>query len=235
MPIQKTLEPSASSTISAESSSISTGKKAVKTPKGKTSANLDNGHKASSVLGPEIGPKVETMSNKGNDSVEVPKNKLEAILQEAVKLAAQSDEMETDLVEILSEIDKLEEEIKNVDENEKKASDFLQQIQAQMKMRKNLEDHSCRLYDHLRDRQKRQEVISLKSIYVAKQIFSCVTQAEDFSKVCEEWLGHAENATKKPTTGTVGPLGFFDKVNACTEVMRKHFDTHKDSQTVSKI
>jgi len=161
-----------------------------------------------------------------------PKSNLDTIMEKAVELATESDGMEKDLTDLLSEISKIESEIKIVDDNEKSSTNIMIQMQAQYDMKKNLEEHSMKVLDHFRRRQARQQIISLKSIHVAKQILTCITQAEDFAKGCETWLVHVEDAKNKRTECNVGPLDFFDQVKTCTEVMKKHFETHKDSLIV---
>jgi len=161
-----------------------------------------------------------------------PKSNLDTIMEKAVELATESDGMEKDLTDLLSEISKIESEIKIVDDNEKSSTNIMIQMQAQYDMKKNLEEHSMKVLDHLRRRQARQQIISLKSIHVAKQILTCITQAEEFANGCETWLVHVEDAKNKRTECNVGPLDFFDQVKTCTEVMKKHFETHKDSLIV---
>jgi len=161
-----------------------------------------------------------------------PKSNIDTIMENAVDLAKESDGMERDLIALLSEISELENEIETVDKNDNTATDFMIQIKAQYDLKKSLEDHSCKVLEHLRRRQTKQELISLKSIHVAKQIFACITQAEVFADGCEKWLVCVEDAKNKRTDCNVGPLDFFDQVKTCTEVMKKHFETHKDSLKV---
>jgi len=182
---------------------------------------------------PPVNPSdVSTSSVTETNVLAEPKSNLDTIMEQAVELATESDGMEKDLTDLLSEISKLEIEIETVDKNDKQATNFMIQMQAQYDLKKNLEEHSYKVLEHLRRRQMRQKIISLKSIHVARQILICITQAEDFAKGCENWLLCVEDAKNKRTDCSVGPLDFFDQVKTCTEVMKKHFDTHKDSLMV---
>ena len=188
--------------------------------------------KQPSLQQPTGGSQVSTSPVTATNVLAEPKSNLDTIMENAVELAKESDGMEKDLINLLSEISRLEIEIETVDENDKKATDFMTQMQAQYDLKKSLEEHSSKVLDHLRQRQTKQEIISMKSIHVARQILICITQAEEFANGCEKWLECVEEAKNKRTDCSVGPLDFFDQVKTCTAVMKKHFETHKDSLIV---